>query len=143
MNKLATLATALVVLTAGCGGDGRTGGSGQGAGGAAPKPPASCLDVSGQSMVEIVSAHNDYTPECLVVSPDQRIRVDNTDLVRHSFTVSQDDIYHTPFLVDIDEIEGGKKATTDAVGGFLQANDPNPFFCKYHAGMEGELWLVS
>jgi hypothetical protein len=94
-------------------------------------------------MVEIVSAHNDYTPECLLLSAEQRIRVDNPDLVRHSFTISQDEVYRTPFLLDIDEIEGGKKSTTEAVGNFLEPDDPNPFFCKYHAGMEGELWLIA
>lgn len=105
-------------------------------------PPAECLDVSGEPMVVIESVHNDFTPECLVVSEDQGIRVVNTDLVRHSFTVAEEEVYHTPFLLDIDEIDGGKKATTEPVGTFLDSEGANPYFCKYHAGMDGELWLA-
>ncbi|MGH2674180.1 MAG: hypothetical protein ACRDH1_02010 [Actinomycetota bacterium] len=109
---------------------------------AATGPPAQCLDVSGEPMVVIESVGNDFTPECLVLSEDQRIRVINRDLVRHSFTVAEEVVYRTPFLLDIDEIEGGKKATSDPVATFLDTDRANPYFCKYHAGMEGELWLA-
>jgi plastocyanin len=140
---------AVALLGSACGGtaDDEAGGGGDRANGgaeaAASGPPTQCLDVSGEPMVEIRSVHNDFTPECLVVSEDQRIRVVNEDLVRHSFTVSEEVVYRTPFLLDIDEIEGGKNATTDVVGTFLDAEGGNPYFCKYHAGMEGELWLAA
>jgi plastocyanin len=138
----------VAVLGSGCGGvaDGETRASGEGSGGseeAATGPPTACLDVSGEPVVEVRSVHNDFTPECLILSEDQRIRVVNEDLVRHSFTVAEDSVYHTPFLLDIDEIEGGKKVTTEAAGSFLDAEGGNPYFCKYHAGMEGELWLTA
>jgi plastocyanin len=136
---------AVTLLGSACGGtsDAETRGGGDRAEAAAPAPPAQCLDVSGEPMVEIRSVHNDFTPECLVVSEEQQIRVVNEDLVRHSFTVAEEVVYRTPFLLDVDEIEGGREATTEAVGSFLDDEGANPYFCKYHAGMEGELWLAA
>lgn len=145
MSKILVGMAAVALLGSACGGtsDAETGGGGDGAETVAQAPPAQCLDVSAEPMVEIRSVHNDFTPECLVVSEDQRIRVVNEDLVRHSFTVAEEVVYRTPFLLDLDEIEGGKKATTEPVGTFLDAEGGNPYFCKYHAGMEGELWLAA
>jgi plastocyanin len=140
---------AVTLLGSACGGtaDDEAGGGGDRANGAAEAaasgPPTQCLDVSGEPMVEVRSVVNDFTPECLVVSEDQRIRVVNEDLVRHSFTVAEEVVYRTPFLLDVDEIEGGMEATTEAVGSFLDDEGANPYFCKYHAGMEGELWLAA
>lgn len=147
MRKLLVGMAAVALLGSACGGssDAETGGGGPGGGGeeAASGPPTECLDASSDPMVEITSVGNDFTPECLILSEDQRIRVVNEDLVRHSFTVAEEVVYRTPFLLDVDEIEGGKKATTEAAGSFLDAEGGNPYFCKYHAGMEGELWLTA
>jgi plastocyanin len=145
MRTLLVGMAAVALLGSACGGtsDADTGGGGDEAEPAAQAPPVQCLDVSAEPMVEIRSVHNDFTPECLVVSEDQQIRVVNEDLVRHSFTVAEEVLYRTPFLLDIDEIEGGREATTEAVGTFLDAEGGNPYFCKYHAGMEGELWLAA
>ena len=145
MRRQLVAIAAVAVLASACGGDadaenGRSGGRTEKP---AAAPPAACLNVSGEPVVEITSVHNDFTPECVILSEDQRIRVVNEDLVRHSFTVAEETVYHTPFLLDIDEIEGGKKATTEAAGSFLDADRGNPYFCKYHAGMEGELWLTA
>jgi plastocyanin len=143
MRTLLVGMAAIAFLGSACGSGAETLGGGDQEAEAAAAPPAECLDVSGEPSVEIRSVHNDFTPECLVVSEDQQIRVVNEDLVRHSFTVSEEVVYRTPFLLDIDEIEGGKEATTEAVGTFLDAEGGNPYFCKYHAGMEGELWLAA
>ena len=144
MRKL-LLGMVLSLLASACGGDADAGDGRRGERAESPAegPPAACVEVTGEPVVEIRSVHNDFTPECLILSEDQRIRVVNEDLVRHSFTVAEETVYRTPFLLDFDEIEGGKKATTEAVGSFLDAEGANPYFCKYHAGMEGELWLAA
>jgi plastocyanin len=147
MGKLLMGLAAVVLVAGACGGasDAESGGGGGEARTESTPagPPDECLDLSGEPKVVIESVHNDFTPECIVLTEDQQIQVVNRDLVRHSFTVAEEEAYHTPFLLDIDEIEGGKKATTDAAGTFLDADGANPYFCKYHAGMEGELWLAA
>jgi plastocyanin len=110
--------------------------------------PKDCLDARGQGAVKVTGKDNDYGPECLLLSPDQAIRVVNEDLVTHSFTITDDPPdeeppFRTPFLLDIHEIEGGKKASTEPIGEVIPPGEAHPYFCIFHAGMEGQIWVAA
>jgi plastocyanin len=138
----------LALLLVSCGGQ-ETGTSGSATPAEpAPQMPADCVDVRRQGTVEVVSRDNEYAPECLLMSPDQEIRVVNEDLVVHSFTITaeppdEEPPLRTPFLLDIHEIEGGKKATTDPIGDVIPPGEAHPYFCIFHAGMEGQIWVAA
>jgi hypothetical protein len=77
----------------------------------------------------------------VVISSDQTIElVNEDDAYPHTFTVSRDRTYTPPFLLDLDDGQGGQTVTSDPVGQKLQRGGW-PFVCRYHEFMAGEIWV--
>jgi plastocyanin len=121
-------------------GEERPGGEGRVA--AAPDgPPAGCLEAGGGAL-EVVAIDNEFEPTCISVSGDQEILVKHEGTYTHSFTIGAEEAFRTPFLLDIDPIESGERVRTGPISDSVEPGT-YPFFCKFHAGMQGELWLAA
>jgi plastocyanin len=143
MRWKAIIAAAAVasLLAAGCsGGEARPAGEGQAA--AAPdEPPAGCAKAGGGTL-KVVAIDNEFEPTCLSVSGEQEILVKHEGTYTHSFTIGAEEAFRTPFLLDIDPIESGERVGTGPISDSVEPGT-YPFFCKFHAGMQGELWLAA
>lgn len=105
------------------------------------EPPEGCTDATGGTVATVVADELAFDTGCLVVSSDQSIElVNEDDAYPHTFTVSRDRTYTPPFLLDLDDGQGGQTVTSDPVG---QELDPGgwPFVCRYHEFMAGEIWV--
>jgi osmoprotectant transport system substrate-binding protein len=106
------------------------------------EPPESCLDATGTPAATVIADELAFDAACLTVSADQSIEFVNADeAYPHTFTVSRDRTYTPPFLIDLDDGQGGQTITSDPVG---QALEPGgwPFVCRYHEFMAGEIYVV-
>lgn len=101
-----------------------------------------CVQITRGESAEIVALDNVFAPECPVLVSDQVFRVRNLGIRDHSFTISENPDDTQPFLLDLDDIEGGDVAETDGpLSDFLEPGTYE-FFCKYHSGMDGVLELL-
>jgi plastocyanin len=101
-----------------------------------------CANLTASSSVEIVAIDNYFAPECPIVKSSARIEVRNLGALKHSFTISEGEFGTSPWVLNIDPIEGGK--TKSSKGEIGEVLDPGTyeFFCKYHGGMDGVLEVV-
>lgn len=107
------------------------------------EPPEVCSDGTGSSVATVIADELAFDTGCLVVTGDQSIEfVNDDDAYPHSFTVSRDRTYSPPFLLDLDDGQGGQTVRSEPVGGKLGAGGW-PFVCRYHEYMAGELWVVA
>jgi osmoprotectant transport system substrate-binding protein len=105
------------------------------------EPPEGCIDATGETVVRVVADELAFDTRCLVVSSDQAIElVNEDDAYPHTFTVSRDRTYAPPFLLDLDDGQGGQTVTSDPVGQKLETGGW-PFVCRYHEFMAGEIWV--
>ena len=98
-----------------------------------------CAQMTKGTTVLIVAVDNYFAPQCGIVRSDATIRVKNAGVRPHSFTVSEGAFREKPYRLDLDPVEGGAEARSEALNlepGFYE------FFCKYHHGMDGVLQVV-
>ena len=138
MIAVATAAGALLAAACG-GGTARVATEGP-SGAVSEQPPPECQQASGGTL-KVVAIDNEFLPTCLAVSSDQEIMVKHDGTYTHSFTIGAEEPFHTPFLLDLDPIESGDRVRTGAIGDSVEPGT-YPFFCKFHAGMQGELWVT-
>lgn len=101
-----------------------------------------CANLSASNSVEIVAIDNYFAPECPIVKSSARIEVRNLGALKHSFTISEGEVGSSPWLLNIDNIEGGATKTSKTEVGEVLEPGTYEFFCKYHAGMDGLLEVV-
>jgi plastocyanin len=146
--KAITAAAAVAaLLAAGCSG-GETRGAGESrpaseaqAAAVPDELPPGCVEAGGGTL-KVVAIDNEFEPTCVSVSGDQEILVKHEGTYTHSFTIGAEEAFRTPFLLDIDPIESGERVRTGPISASVEPGT-YPFFCKFHAGMQGELWLAA
>lgn len=92
--------------------------------------PAGCQDATGTPTVAITAVDNEFEPFCVIVSPDQRFRVTNEGISKHSFTIRDTAIDLT--------LGPGDRGATGAIGDQVAAGSgEQEFFCTFHPSMVG------
>lgn len=144
MRRILIVVAALALVAAACGGDdgdeaGPTAATGPTEETAATGPTeatgAECVDLTGEGDVFTIRISGfAYVPACFTASASQGITVINEDGALHSFTLEDTQI-------DVD-VEPGTEFNGEPISG---AVEPGTYrlFCKYHAGLTGEVTVVA
>lgn len=104
-------------------------------------PPADCVDARGGDLARVTAEDSAFSTGCLRVALDQRIEFVNKDeATPHTFTISEDPSFRPPYLLDLDDALGDQTLTSEPVGGSATPGGWS-FFCRYHAYMNGQIWL--
>ena len=90
--------------------------------------PTGCQDAKGTATVAIAAVDNEFEP--FIVSADQRFRVTNEGISKHSFTIRET-------AIDL-PLGPGERGTTGAIGDEIAAGSgEQEFFCTFHPSMVG------
>ena len=99
---------------------------------AATGPPEDCDDQSAKAKIEIEMRDSFFDPDCVVMTLGSEVAVVNAGATVHSFTVQ---------LTDADQdLTPGSDLTLTFGDNVVEGEWF--FFCKYHSGMNGTLWVV-
>lgn len=150
MRRMA-MVLALSLMAAACGGAASPKErEGQAAPAASPAPTRDddCVQLTQHSTATIFAVDSYFAPDCAVVRTNAVLRVMNFGTAGHSLNISEGRFGTAPWLLDLDgvggtRIKGGEEQVTDGpISEFLEPGTYE-FFCKYHAGMDGVLQVVT
>jgi plastocyanin len=142
MRKWFAMVLSVSFLAVACAGQSQEGSPRTGTTKAQPAaPPAGCAETGGGTL-KVLAVDNEFKPTCLAVSADQEILVKHEGTYTHTFTIGEEEAFRTPFLIDLEDIESGDRVRTGPIGDIAESGT-YPFFCKFHGGMQGELYVVA